>query len=41
MGECQSQGGQDLLDEEAEGEKGSESTYRFWIAELDELFKKR
>ena len=37
VGECQSQGGRDLLDKEAEGEKGSKSTYRLWIAELDEV----
>lgn len=29
--------GTPTLDKEAEGEKGSKSTYRFWIAELDEV----
>ena len=41
MGECRSRGGQDLLDKEAEGEKGSKSTNRLWIAELEEVWKKK
>ena len=30
-----------MLDKEAEGEKGSKSTNRLWIAELDEVWKKK